>query len=369
MKLCIFMFGLVFVMFVVCGGGNGGVQDSQVLNVYNYSDYIVEDIILIFEKESGIKVIYDVFDSDEMVEIKLLVGNSGYDVVVLILNFFGCQIQVGVFLLLDKSKILNLVNFDLVVMKCIVIQDLGNQYGVLYMIGIIGIGYNVDMLKQCFGGSIDIVNSWDLVFKLENISKMKDCGVIILDMLVDMILIVLYYLGLDLYSGDLVELQKVVDLLKLICLYVQNFYFLQYVGLLVNGGICLVVGWFGDIIQVCDCVEEVSNGVYVVYLILKEGVLQWFDMLVILKDVKYLEVVYRFINYLLELKVVVVNINFIYYVNLILIVMLLVDEVICIDLIIYLLVDVVEKMFIYLINMLEIDKFYIWLWIEVKIGC
>lgn len=304
-----------------------------------------------------------------MVEIKLLVGDSGYDVVVLMLNFFGCQIKVGVFLLLDKSRILNLGNFDLEMMKCIVQQDLGNQYGVFYMIGIIGIGYNVELFKQCFGGSIEIVNSWDLVFKLENIVKMKDCGVIILDILLDMILIVLYYFGEDLYSNDLVILQKVVVLFKSICLYVQNFYFLQYVGLLVNGGICLVVGWFGDIIQVCDCVVEVDNGVIVVYLILCEGVLQWFDMLVIFKDVKYLEVVYVFINYLFEFKVVVVNINFIYYVNLVMVVMLLVDVVICNDLIIYLLADVVVRMFIYLINILEVDKFYMWLWIEVKIGC
>ena len=181
MKLRILTLGLASAMLSACGGGNGVGQDSQVLNVYNYSDYIAEDTIPAFEKQSGIKVTYDVFDSDEMVETKLLAGNSGYDVVVPTLNFFGRQIQAGVFLPLDKSKIPNLANLDPAVMKRIATQDPGNQYGVPYMIGTTGIGYNVDMLKERFGGSADIANSWDLVFKPENIAKMKDCGVMLLD--------------------------------------------------------------------------------------------------------------------------------------------------------------------------------------------
>ena len=134
MKLRILTLGLASAMLAACSGGNGGAQDSQVLNVYNYSDYIAEDTIPTFEKESGIKVTYDVFDSDEMVETKLLAGNSGYDVVVPTLNFFGRQIQAGVFLPLDKSKIPNLANLDPAVMKRIATQDPGNQYGVPYMI-------------------------------------------------------------------------------------------------------------------------------------------------------------------------------------------------------------------------------------------
>ncbi|MGE8252338.1 MAG: extracellular solute-binding protein, partial [Stenotrophomonas sepilia] len=236
MKLRILTLGLASAMLAACGGGNGGAQDSQVLNVYNYSDYIAEDTIPTFEKESGIKVTYDVFDSDEMVETKLLAGNSGYDVVVPTLNFFGRQIQAGVFLPLDKSKIPNLANLDPAVMKRIATQDPGNQYGVPYMIGTTGIGYNVDMLKQRFGGSTDIANSWDLVFKPENISKMKDCGVTILDTPADMIPIALHYLGLDPHSGDPAELQKAADLLKSIRPYVQNFHSSQYVGSLANGG-------------------------------------------------------------------------------------------------------------------------------------
>lgn len=271
MKLRILTLGLASAMLAACSGGNGGAQDSQVLNVYNYSDYIAEDTIPTFEKESGIKVTYDVFDSDEMVETKLLAGNSGYDVVVPTLNFFGRQIQAGVFLPLDKSKIPNLANLDPAVMKRIATQDSGNQYGVPYMIGTTGIGYNVDMLKQRFGGSADIANSWDLVFKPENISKMKDCGVTILDTPADMIPIALHYLGLDPHSGDPAELQKAADLLKSIRPYVQNFHSSQYVGSLANGGTCLVVGWSGDIIQARDRAEEASNGVHVAYSIRRKA--------------------------------------------------------------------------------------------------
>lgn len=172
-----------------CGGGGApGKADAQakVLNVYNYSDYIAEDTIPAFEKSTGIKVTYDVFDSDEMVETKLLAGGSDYDVVVPTLNFFGRQIQAGVFLPLDKSKIPNLANLDPDIMRRIAAQDPGNTYGVPYMIGTTGIGYNVDKLKAAFGNT-EIANSWDLIFKPENLSKLKDCGVTILDTPSDMI--------------------------------------------------------------------------------------------------------------------------------------------------------------------------------------
>ena len=211
MKLRLLTLCIAGTLLAACGGDREAASadaggEEKVLNVYNYSDYIAEDTIPNFEKQSGIKVTYDVFDSDEMVETKLLAGNSGYDVVVPTLNFFGRQIQAGVFLPLDKSKIPNLANLDPAVMKRIATQDPGNQYGVPYMIGTTGIGYNVDMLKERFGGSADIANSWDLVFKPENISKMKDCGVTILDTPADMIPIALHYLGLGPHSGDPADL-------------------------------------------------------------------------------------------------------------------------------------------------------------------
>lgn len=372
MKLRILTLGVASLL-AACGGNDSKGETAQggeekVLNVYNYSDYIAEDTIPNFEKATGIKVTYDVFDSDEMVETKLLTGNSGYDIVVPTLNFFGRQIQAGVFLPLDKSKIPNLANLDPDLMARIATQDPENKYGVPYMIGTTGIGYNVEKLKERFGGSTEIASSWDLVFKPENIARMKDCGVTILDTPADMIPIALHYLGEDPHSNDPAAIQKAADLLKSIRPYVQNFHSSQYVGSLANGSTCLVVGWSGDIIQARDRAEEAENGVEVAYSIPKEGAPQWFDMLAIPKDAKHPEAAYAFINYLLQPEVAAANTNFIQYANPVTAATPLVDEDIREDQTIYPPADVAAKMFTYSINTPEVDKLYTRLWTEIKTG-
>ncbi|WP_305804971.1 polyamine ABC transporter substrate-binding protein [Stenotrophomonas sp. YIM B06876] len=373
MNLRILTAGIAVCLLAACGGKNAGegakpAAEAKVLNVYNYSDYIAEDTIPNFEKATGIKVTYDVFDSDEMVETKLLTGNSGYDIVVPTLNFFGRQIQAGVFLPLDKSKIPNLANLDPEVMQRIATQDPGNKYGVPYMIGTTGIGYNVAKLKERFGGSAEIANSWDLVFKPENIAKMKDCGVTLLDTPSDMIPVALHYLGLDPHSSDPAVIEKAAALLKSIRPYVQNFHSSQYVGSLANGGTCLVVGWSGDIIQARDRAEEGGNGVEVAYSIPKEGAPQWFDMLAIPKDAKHPENAYAFINYLLEPQVAADNTNVTHYANPVPAATPLVNADIRNDTTIYPPADVAAKMFTYSINPPEVDKLYTRLWTEIKTG-
>ncbi len=360
-------------LLAACGGTQDGAAgaeggEAKVLNVYNYSDYIAEDTIPNFEKATGIKVTYDVFDSDEMVETKLLTGDSGYDIVVPTLNFFGRQIQAGVFLPLDKSRIPNLANLDAGVMARIAGQDPENKYGVPYMMGTTGIGYNVAKLKERFGGSTDIANSWDLVFKPENIGKMKDCGVTLLDTPSDMIPIALHYLGEDPHSTDPATIGKAADLLKSIRPYVQNFHSSQYVGSLANGSTCLVVGWSGDIIQARDRAEEAGNGVEVAYSIPVEGAPQWFDMLAIPKDAKHPENAYAFINYLLEPQVAANNTNVTHYANPVTPATPLVDEAIREDRTIYPPEEVAAKMFTYAINPPDVDKLYTRLWTEIKTG-
>jgi len=376
MKLRILALTIATTLLAACGGkgdetakagANADASGEKVLNVYNYSDYIAEDTIPNFEKASGIKVTYDVFDSDEMVETKLLAGDSGYDVVVPTLNFFGRQIQAGVFLPLDKSKIPNLANLDPEVMKRIAQQDPDNKYGVPYMIGTTGIGYNVDKIKAIFG-STDIANSWDLVFKPENLSKLKDCGVTILDTPSDMIPIALNYLGLDPHSQDPAQIQQAADLIKKIRPYVQNFHSSQYVSSLANGSTCLAVGWSGDIIQARDRAEEAKNNVHVAYSIPKEGAPQWFDMLAIPKDAKHPQNAYAFINYLLQPEVAAANSNFIHYANPVPKATSLVSEEIRNDPTIYPPADVAAKMFTYSINPPEVDKLYTRLWTEIKTG-
>ena len=366
--------GLAAAVLAACGGkqdaastGTAAAGEEKVLNVYNYSDYIAEDTIPNFEKQTGIRVTYDVYDSDEVLEAKLLAGSSGYDVVVPTLNFFGRQIQAGVFKELDKSKIPNLANLDPAVMERIATQDPGNRYGVPYMSGTTGIGFNVDKIEEIFG-STEVTGSWSLVFDPAKISKLKDCGVTLLDTPSDMIPIALHYLGEDPHSADPAVIQKAADLIKGIRPYVQNFHSSQYVSSLANGTTCLVVGWSGDIIQARDRAEEAGNGVNVGYSIPVEGAPQWFDMLAIPADAKHPEHAYAFINYLLEPQVAANNTNYIQYANPVASATPLVDEAIRNDPTIYPPDAVKAKLFTYAVNSPETDKLYTRLWTEIKTG-
>ncbi|MCL7714234.1 polyamine ABC transporter substrate-binding protein [Stenotrophomonas mori] len=350
------------------GGPRAGEGEARVLNVYNYSDYIAADTLPGFEKATGIRVTYDVFDSDEMLEAKLLAGGSGYDVVVPTLNFFGRQIQAGVFQPLDKGRIPNLGNLDPDMMARIAGQDPDNRYGVPYMIGTTGIGYNVAKLKERFGGSDAIARSWDLVFKPENIARMKDCGVTLLDTPADMIPIALHYLGEDPHSAEPAALRRAADLLLAIRPYVQNFHSSQYVGSLASGGTCLVVGWSGDIIQARDRAAEARNGVQVAYSIPEEGAPQWFDMLAIPKDAAHPDNAHAFINYLLEPQVAAGNTNLTHYANPVRPATPLVDAAIRDDATIYPPEAVAAKMFTYAINPPDVDRQYTRLWGEIKRG-
>ncbi|WP_045727959.1 polyamine ABC transporter substrate-binding protein [Xanthomonas sp. GPE 39] len=369
--LCLLSFSVT--LLAACDGSGGadgrnpGVDAAKVLNVYNYSNYIAESTIPDFEKKTGIEVTYDVFDSDEMVEAKLLAGGSGYDVVVPTLNFFGRQIQAGLFLPLDKRKIPNLANLDPQIMQRIAQQDPGNTYGVPYMIGTTGIGYNVDKVKAAFG-STDVANSWDLVFKPDYLAKLKDCGVTLLDAPADLIPIALHYLGEDPHTTDAAKLEQAAALLTRIRPYVQNFNSSQYVTSLANGSTCLVVGWSGDIIQARDRAEEAKNGVHLAYSIPKEGAPQWFDMLAIPKDAKHPENAYAFINDLLTPAVAAANTNFIHYANPVPKATPLVNPQIRHDPTIYPPPAVAAKMFTYAINPPEVDKLYTRLWTQIKTG-
>jgi len=340
---------------------------SKDLNVYNYSDYIAEDVIPGFEAKTGVKVTYDVYDSDEVVEAKLLAGSTGYDIVVPTLNFFGRQIQAGVFLKLDKARIPNLANLDPAIMQRIAQQDPGNQYGVPYMSGTTGIGYNVDKVKKAFG-TLDVVNSWDLVFKPENISKLKSCGVTLLDTPSDLIPIALHYLGENPNSTDPKVIDKAAALLKSIRPYIQNFHSSQLVGALANGNTCLVVAWSGDVIQARDRAEEAKNGVNIGYSIPKEGAPQWFDMLAIPKDAKNVDNAYAFINHLLDPKVAASNTNYIHYANPVPSSLPDIEEDIRNDATIYPPAEVAAKLFTYAVVPPEVDRQYTRIWTELKTG-
>jgi len=381
MKLRMLGLSAMITMLVACSGGSeqaadGGKDTGQgkgdgdgkkIVNVINWSDYIAEDTNDNFEKASGIKVVYDVFDSNEVLETKLLAGSSGYDVVVPSSDFLGRQILAGVFHPLDKSKIPNYKHLDPEIMKRLENLDPGNQYGIPYMIGTTGIGYNVDKLKAAFG-STDIANSLDLIFKPENIAKMKDCGVTVLDAPVDIIKIALHYLGEDPNSEDPKVIAKATPLLKSIRPYITTFHSSSYIDALANGDTCLVLAWSGDIIQARDRAKEAGNGVNIAYSIPKEGAPQWFDMLAIPKDAKHLDEAHAYINYLLDPKVMANNSNFISYPNAIPSTKDMIDKEITSDPTLYPPPEVAAKLWTFKIASPQAAEQYTRMWTDLKTG-
>ena len=185
---------------------------DRVVNIFNWSDYIDESVLSDFTKETGIKVVYDVFDSNEILETKLLAGGSGYDIVVPSGTFLARQISAGVFQKLDKSKLPNSKNLWDDILKRTETYDPGNAYSINYMWGTTGIGYNIGKVKAALG---DVpVDSWDLIFKPENLAKLKECGVHMLDAPTEMLPAALNYLGKNPDSRDKAELAEAAKVLE-----------------------------------------------------------------------------------------------------------------------------------------------------------
>jgi putrescine transport system substrate-binding protein len=276
--------------------------DNKVLYVYNWSDYIAEDTIDNFQKETGIKVVYDVFDSNETLEAKLLAGSSGYDIVVPSNPFLAKQIKAGVYQKLDKTKLPNWENLDKNLLKALDPSDPGNLYSIPYMWGTIGIGYNVDKVKAALGDDAP-VDSWDLVFKPENVAKLKDCGVSFLDSPTEILPAALNYLGFKPDSTDAGELKKAEELFLSIRSSTAYFHSSKYIGDLANGNICVAIGYSGDLYQSKSRAEEAKNGVNISYSIPKEGAGSFFDMLAIPADAKNVEAAHVFLNYLMKPEV------------------------------------------------------------------
>lgn len=284
---------------------------ENVVNVYNWSDYIAEDTISKFEAETGIKVNYDVFDSNELVEAKLLAGSSGYDVVVPSGFFLERQVAAGLFLPFDKSKLPNLANMDPDVMAATATHDPDNAHSVDYMWGTTAIGYNVGKVTERLGDQP--VNTWDVVFKPELVSKLADCGVTLLDAPAEIMATALNYLGLDPNSESAEDLAKAEALLMSIRPYVRYFNSSQYIDDLGNGEVCLSVGYSGDVFIARDAAAEAGAGVEVNYVIPEEGALQWFDLFAIPADAPHVDNAYKFIDFMLRPDIAAANTNYVFY--------------------------------------------------------
>jgi putrescine transport system substrate-binding protein len=293
--------------------GAASAQD-RVVNVYNWSDYIDESILEEFTAETGIKVVYDVFDSNEVLETKLLAGSTGYDIVVPTGTFLANQIKAGVFQKLDKSKLTNIDNMDPAISERLQKYDPGNEYAINYMWGTTGIGINVDMVKERLGEDAEL-NTWDLVLDPDTAAKLEDCGIFVLDAPTEMVPAALNYMSMDPDLKDQESVDKAKDALLAVRPFVRKYHSSEYINALANGDICVAVGWSGDVLQARDRAAEADAGVNVEYTIPKEGALMWFDNMAIPSDAQNVEEAHEFLNYLMRPKVMAKASNYVYYAN------------------------------------------------------
>ncbi|MCF7200819.1 polyamine ABC transporter substrate-binding protein [Pseudomonas oligotrophica] len=286
---------------------------AATVHIYNWSDYIGEDTLEAFEKETGIQPVYDVFDSNETLEGKLLAGRSGYDVVVPSNHFLGKQIRAGAFQKLDKSRLGNWGKLDPALLKQLERNDPGNAYGVPYLWGTNGIGYNVEKVKAVLG--VERIDSWAAIFEPENAEKLANCGIAFLDSADEMIPAMLNYLGLDPNSQDPDDYRKAEEKLLAVRPYVRYFHSSKYISDLANGNICVAAGYSGDVFQAAARAEEAGKGIDIAYSIPREGGNLWFDMLAIPADSGNVEQAHAFINYLLRPEVIAAVSDYVGYAN------------------------------------------------------
>jgi putrescine transport system substrate-binding protein len=293
------------------GAGAGAGAEPKVLNVYNWSDYIDPAVIEAFQKETGITVSYDVFDSNEVLETKLLTGNSGYDVVVPSAYFLERQVQAGVFRKLDRSLLPNLANLDPALQARVAAHDPGNEHGVIYMWGTTGIGFDAGKVAAIMPDAP--TDSWNLVFDPAVVSRFKDCGVSFLDDPTDMVSTVLLWLGKDPNSQSEEDLKLAEEALLKVRPFIRTIHSSQYIEDLANGEVCIAVGYSGDVLQARDRAAEAGKDIDIRFAIPREGALMWFDTLAIPADARHPANAHAFINYLLRPDVAAANSNFVNY--------------------------------------------------------
>lgn len=287
---------------------------AESVRVYNWSDYIDEALLEKFEAETGIELIYDVFDSNEVLETKLLAGGSGYDVVVPSGTFLQRQITAGAFQKLDQSQLSNSGNLWGLIKDRTAKYDPDNAYSVNYMWGSTGIGVNVNKVKEILGDHAPI-DSLSLVFDPANMEKLAACGVHFLDAPSEIIPASLAYIGENPDAQDKETLAKAEPVLTAIAPYVTKFHSSEYINALANGDICVAIGWSGDILQARDRADEAENGVEIAYNAPKEGALMWFDQLAVPVDAPNPTAAHKFINFIMDAQNMADASNYVYYAN------------------------------------------------------
>jgi len=290
---------LIGAALLLCAGAASA--EDKVLNVYNWTDLIGSTTIADFSKATGIKVNYDTYDGDETLEAKLLAGSTGYDIVVPSGTFVAHEVKAGLFKELDKSKIPNWKNQDPGLLKMIEASDPGNKHGIIYDWGTTGLGINVDKVQQRLPGVK--LDTYDLLFKPEYASKLKDCGITLVDSPADVVPIILHYLGLNPASENMDDLKKAQAVLMGIRPYLKYVNSSSYLNDMASGDVCIALAWSGDVTIASKRATEAKNGVKLQYVVPKEGTVSWFGFMAIPADAPHPDAAYAFLNHILDPKV------------------------------------------------------------------
>ena len=317
------LFKKISITLALCAGfiGSGMTQAadaSKVLNIYNWSDYIADDTIKNFEKETGIKVRYDTYDSNEILHAKLLAGNTGYDIVVPGAHFAKTQIEGGLLQKLDKTKLSNWGNLDKGVLEQLAKVDPGNEHLVDWLWGYVTVGINVDKVKAALGDTPMPENAWDLLFNPEYVAKFKKCGVSVLDSASEVVPAALLYAGKNPFSKDAADYEAAAKVLKAIRPYVTRFSSSGYIEEMASGATCLVMGFSGDMNIAASRAAAAAKGkkpIQIVALVPKTGGTLFFDTMAIPRDAKNVENAHLFINYMLRPEVHASLTNKVFYAN------------------------------------------------------
>jgi putrescine transport system substrate-binding protein len=287
---------------------------GKVVNVYNWAEYTAPDTISGFEKATGIKVRYDVYDSNDTLQAKLLTGKSGYDVVVPSTHYAARQIEGGIFQKLDKSKIPNWKYLDPDIMSIVAAVDPGNEYLVPWGYGTNGLGYNVTKVREIMGADAKL-GSWDMLFKPELASRLKGCGISVLDEAAQVFPAVLHYLGKDPNSSNPADYKEALALLKTVRPYIRQFSSSGYIDELAGGDLCMVYGYSGDVMIASHRAQEAGKSYKIDYYIPDGGAPAWFDTMAIPKDAANVDAAHAFINYIETPEVHAAITNVMFYPN------------------------------------------------------
>ena len=292
--------------------GGAAATATKELNIYNWSDYVDPDTVKEFEAANNVTVRYDVYDSNETLEAKVLTGKSGYDLVVPSISHVGRQIKAGAYQEMDKSQLSNYNNIDPALLKMLDQVDPGNKYAVPYFWGMNTIGINKDKVSAALGGKLPD-NLWDLVFNPEYTSKLKSCGISMLDSPSEVFPLALHYLKKDPHSANPDDLKAAAEVIKKVRTDVKRFSSSGYIDDLARGDLCVVLGYGGDLNIAARRAVETKNGVNIEALVPKEGVAIWIDSFMIPKDATNIANAYKYINASLDPKVAAKNGNFVTY--------------------------------------------------------